>query len=101
MRIKTNKTQLYKLVSEYTALPQPKGAQFYKVRGHASYFLEWLDGHGNKGRASLSASMGSPLLTIESGDVGEPYTDWKAHRLTTETLQERGMVEYDRAGAEN
>jgi len=95
MRLKTNKTKMYKLVSEFILIPVTlKKTGYKKMYRSTSYVLEWYDDQGNKGRAYLAAVMGSPLLSIETGEIGERFTERKVHRLEINDLIERDMIEF-------
>ena len=66
MRLKANKTSLYNLVATYKPLPGMRRVDFQKANGRPDYWLEWTTD-------------------------GQLYHE--AHRLSVESLLERGMVE--------
>lgn len=86
MRIKANKTSLYKLVAEYMPLPGMKHTEFFKMPRKAFFTLDWYV-EGEKHRALLSEFIGFPTLYIES------KTDWHFHKPTIQELDERGMID--------
>lgn len=89
MRLKANKTSLYKLVLDKEKLMPPMGkTMFCKVPRTTSYFMDWwCPSTGSACKAYLAPVMGMPTLTIEN-PVGR-----KVYRLTVDDLRERGMIE--------
>lgn len=92
LRLKANKTSLYKLVETYTPLPGMRRVDFQKANGRPDYWLEWTteDGHT---KAFLSATLGRPILTITTHDAAGGTLYNEAHHLSIEGLREMGMVE--------
>lgn len=93
LRLKTNKTKLYKLISSYAELPPMKKVTFWKAFGVPDYWLEWTEAGGLRCNAFLCACMGTPLLAIEKKEIyGRPVSRM-VHMLDLKDLQVRGMVE--------
>lgn len=98
LRIKTNKTNLYRLAKEksksvrWCSLPPMNRTRFWKAFRLPDYFLEWYT-NGCSYRCYLAAVAGSPLLAIERSTEGIE-THRQVFRLTVEDLQAKGMVEY-------
>lgn len=101
LRLKANKTSLYKLVAEYVAdlPPMRSGTEFIKYFRARSYALEWVTKDWNRARAFFSTCMGHPLLAIEVLDDGHTVSR-EIHTLAVADLRERGMVEEFVAAAE-
>lgn len=79
MKFKVTKTRLYKLASQYCALPVCKQTRFEKYR---SSF--WLYSIGFK--AYLTYLLGDVILTVEINDVRKVY------HLSLETLKKYDLV---------
>lgn len=92
LRLKANKTSLYKLVAEFTPLPGIRRVDFTKAPRTPDYWLEWATGDGYA-KALLSTIMGRPLLSITVRDVDGSQLSYKAHNLSVDGLRDRGMVE--------
>lgn len=92
LRLKANKTSLYNLVATYKPLPGMRRVDFQKANGRPDYWLEWTTDDGHT-KAFLSSSMGHPILTITTHDAAGGQLYHEAHRLSVESLRERGMVE--------
>lgn len=92
LRLKTNKTNLYKLVSGYEHLPRMRRTKFRKERGRPSYYLEWADGSGLRCSAFFSAVGGKPKLWITKKDL-DGLVSSAIHTLDLEDVKGRGMVE--------
>lgn len=86
MRLKANKTSLYKLVAKYEQLPGMKYTDFLKVSRHMAYFLDWRE-NGEVCRAFLSPCMGELLLVVETPSGRRVY------RPTIQDLQECRMID--------
>jgi hypothetical protein len=99
LRLKANKTSLYKLVAEYTDLPGFRRVDFIKAPGTRDYWLEWATGDGYA-KAFLSTIMGRPLLSITVRDVDGHQVSYDVHRQSVEALRERGMIEEFTTAAE-
>jgi len=89
LRLKANKTSLYKLVSRFTQLPTLRLTWFSKVPRTPSFFLEWSGGY----RAYLTTIMGVPKLSITVYDVDGREMSRAVHNLTVTDLRFLGMVE--------
>lgn len=92
LRLKANKTNLYKLVAEFTPLPGLRRVDFIKAPGTPDYWLEWTTDDG-RAKAFLSACMGRPMLSITVRDIDGSQLYYKAHTLSVDGLRDRGMVE--------
>lgn len=92
LRLKANKTSLYKLVAEFTPLPGIRRVDFIKAPRTPDYWLEWATGDGSA-KAFLSTIMGRPLLSITIRDVDGSYLSYEVHDLSVDGLRDRGMVE--------
>lgn len=94
MRLKANKTSLYKLTAEYIALPGMRQVNFQKATRHPDYWLKWhqenTDGYCD---AFLLSSAGCPLLVITERDIFGNRISRTVHRMTVEDLRERDMIE--------
>lgn len=103
LRLKANKTSLYKLVAKYEKLPAMVRTEFIKAPRNPDYFLRWTEQHENvflRCEAFLAACLGKAKLTIEK----KYPDDWRESRVTygleLESLLERGMVEKFTTAAE-
>jgi hypothetical protein len=92
LRLKANKTSLYKLVAEYTDLPSPRRVEFIKAPRTPDYWLDWATGDGYA-KAFFSTIMGRPLLSITVRDDDGNPVSYIVHRPTVSDLRERGMIE--------
>ena len=92
LRLKANKTSLYKLVAGFTPLPGIRRVDFAKAPGTPDYWLEWATGDGYA-KALLSTIMGRPLLSITIRDVDGSQLSYEVHNLSVDGLRDRGMVE--------
>jgi hypothetical protein len=92
LRLKANKTSLYKLVAEYTDLPSTRRVEFSKVPRLPDYFLDWHQENGFA-QAWFATSMGRPILTITVRDIDGHQISRAVYRPTVSDLRERGMVE--------
>ena len=95
LRLKANKTSLYKLVAEYTDLPPMRsGTEFIKHYRTRDYSLNWITAEWNCAHAFFSTCMGRPLLAIEirDGDTGKTVSR-STYNLDLRGLRDRGMVE--------
>lgn len=92
LRLKANKTSLYKLVHDYEPVPPMRRTQFTKAFRDPDYWLEWADACGLWCKAFFSTCGGKPLLSITKRDGGEEVSR-VVHGLTLSDLLERGMVE--------
>lgn len=81
LRIKANKTSLYRLVSEYATLPPMGQTRYNKAHRCRSYWLRW-----GEYSAYLSTVGGGVLLSIDGGKR-------KVYTITVEDLRQRGMIE--------
>jgi len=99
MRLKVNKTKMFKLISGYMLIPREvklRNVHFRRYRGRKSYTMEWYGPRGDKGRAYLCGAMGKPYLVIETGLACNLYSDSKEHQLDINDLIERGMIEHEK-----
>jgi hypothetical protein len=88
MRLKANKTSLYKLVKAYSpGIESVRHTQFSKTPRTRSYFLRWHNKDFECYEAYLTACIGSPLLTVTSQEGRV------VHRLSITELQALNMVE--------
>lgn len=96
LRLKANKTALYKLVADYVdnLPPMRSGIEFIKYPRTPDYALNWITPERNTVHAFFSTCMGRPLLAIEirDGETGKTVRR-TTHTLTIQDLRERGMVE--------
>lgn len=96
LRLKANKTALYKLVADYVdnLPPMRSGTEFIKYSRTPDYALNWITPEWDTAHAFFSACMGRPLLAIEikDGETGKTVSR-TTHALTLRDLRERGMVE--------
>ncbi len=93
LRLKANKTSLYKLVAEYEALPTTRRVTFTKAYRQPDFWLKWTDADGLLCVAFLATCLGKPLLSIEKKEFGGPQVSRVVHDLDAKDLLERGMVE--------
>lgn len=91
MRLKANKTSLYKLVHYYTALPRMKETQFAKLR--SMYCLTWTNAYGLCCKAVLGVFGGKPSLVVTWSDPEGNEVSREDHDLELSDLRDRGMVE--------
>lgn len=96
LRLKANKTSLYKLVAEYVPdlPPMRSGTEFIKYPRTPDYALDWITPAWDTAHAFFSTCMGRPLLSIEirNGETGKTVSR-TTHALDLRDLQERRMVE--------
>lgn len=96
LRLKANKTALYKLVADYVdnLPPMRSGTEFIKYPRTPDYALNWITPEWNTAHAFFSTCMGHPLLSIEirDGETGKTASR-TTYSLTLRDLRERGMVE--------
>lgn len=92
MRLKANKTSLYKLVAEFMPLPGIRRIDFTKAPRGQDCWLEWATGDGYA-KAFLTTITGSPLLSVTIRDVDGSQLSYKVHNLSVDGLRDRGMVE--------
>ena len=96
LRLKANKTALYKLVADYVdnLPPMRSGTEFIKYPRTPDYALNWITPEWNTAHAFFSTCMGRPLLSIEirDGETGKTASR-TTYSLTLRDLRERGMVE--------
>ena len=75
LRLKANKTALYKLVADYVdnLPPMRSGTEFIKYPRTPDYALNWITPEWDTAHAFFSACMGRPLLAIEikDGETGK------------------------------
>lgn len=100
LRLKANKTSLYKLVAAYEVLPSMRRVRFTKAYRRPDYWLEWVNASGLLCVAFFATCMGKPMLAIERKEIGGPQVSRVVHGLDTKDLQERGMVEKFTTAAE-
>ncbi len=86
LRLKANKTALYRLVSGYETLPPMRRTEFVKAHRQPAFYLKWWD-RGTPCYAYISASLGKAVLLIAHGPAS--YT----RVLSIDDLRSRGMVE--------
>lgn len=96
LRLKANKTSLYKLVAEFVPLPGIRRVDFTKAPRTQDYWLKWDTGDGYA-KAFLSTIMGRPLLSITIRDVDGSQLSYKVHNLSVDGLRDRSMVEFTTA----
>ena len=96
LRLKANKTALYKLVADYVdnLPPMRSGTEFIKYSRTPDYALNWITPEWNTANAFFSTCMGHSLLSIEirDGETGKTASR-TTHALNLRDLRERGMVE--------
>lgn len=96
LRLKANKTSLYKLVAEYVdnLPPMRGGTEFIKYPRTPDYALNWVTPEWDTAHAFFSTSMGCPLLSVEfkSGETGKTVSRI-VYTLDLQDLRARGMVE--------
>lgn len=92
LRLKANKTSLYKLVAEFAPLPGIRRVDFTKAFRTPEYWLEWVTDDGYA-KAFLSVCAGHPVLSITVRDIDGSQISYEAHTLPVSALRERGMVE--------
>ena len=99
LRLKANKTALYKLVADYVdnLPPMRSGTEFIKYSRTPDYALNWITPEWNTANAFFSTCMGHSLLSIEirDGETGKTASR-TTYSLTLRDLRERGMVEEER-----
>lgn len=96
LRLKANKTSLYKLVAKYVPdlPPMRSGVEFIKYYRRPDYAMNWITHEWNTAHAFFSTCMGRPLLAVEikDGETGKTVSR-TTHALDLQDLRERGMVE--------
>lgn len=103
LRLKANKTSLYKLVAERVKdlPPMRTGTEFKKYPHSRSYALGWITPEWNTARALLTAIMGNPVLSIEVRDGTSGKIVYRnIYPAHIEILKKRGMVEEFTTAAE-
>ena len=100
LRLKANKTSLYKLVGTYEALPLMHRVTITKAHRAPDWWLKWTDADGLMCVAFFSTCLGKPLLAIEKKEFGGPQVSRVVHDLDAKDLLERGMVEEFTSAAE-
>lgn len=102
LRLKANKTSLYKLVAGYVddLPPLRTGTEFTKYPRTPGYALEWITKDWKRARALFSTSMGRPLLSIEIRDDDGNTISRVVHKIAPADLQDRGMAEEFTTAAE-
>lgn len=99
LRLKANKTSLYKLVKHYdTSVGAFRKAEFSKAPRVPDYILKWRDGD-MRCCAFLRACIGRPLLTIQKKDFDGKISN-TVRTIDMADLRERGMVEEFATAAE-
>lgn len=93
IRLKANKTSLYKLVGTFENLPPMRRTGFVKVYRRPDYRMEWEDGAGMYCEAFFTACGGKPLLIITKKKFYGPIISRVVHTIDLQDLRERGMVE--------
>lgn len=91
LRLKANKTSLYRLVGQYAKLPKMNKTEFIKAPRHPDYWLKWFDGEFYE--AFLVACAGSPLLSVERQDSDGHTITREVYGLNIGDLRQRGMIE--------
>jgi hypothetical protein len=90
MRLKANKTSLYKLVGLYQPLPKMKDTRFSKIPRERSYILSWFNSVlGENCRANFSVAAGRPFLGLTIG------VEWHCVNFTAQELKEHGMIDME------
>ncbi len=100
LRLKANKTSLYKLVADYEDLPSMRHVTFTKASRTPDYWLRWVDADGLSCVAFFATCVGKPMLSIEKNKLGSPRLSYIVHTLAVKDLLERGMVERFTTAAE-
>lgn len=102
LRLKANKTSLYKLVAGYVddMPPMRTGTEFIKHYRTQDYALEWITKDWNRAHAFFSTCMGHPLLSIEVRDDDGHTVSRTVHKVDLADLRKRGMVEEFTTAAE-
>lgn len=93
LRLKTNKTKLYKLVREYDLLPPMSRTTFTKTHGRPEYWMRWSNDFGLRCDAFLAAVGGKPKLVITKTEPGGPEVSRVVYTMDIKDLMGRGMVE--------
>lgn len=93
LRLKANKTSLYRLVSDYENLPPMRRTRFTKAPRQPDYCLEWQDAGGLWCKAYIAAGLSRVVLSIEKKEFCGPMVSRMVYGLTTEDLRARGMTE--------
>lgn len=100
LRLKANKTSLYRLVRNYDpAVGGFRNVEFHKIPRQPDYFLDW-GGGGLRCHAFFATCMGKPLLSITKSDFDGNTVSRATHTLDLEDLRQRGMVEEFTTAAE-
>ena len=100
LRLKANKTSLYKLVGEYEDLPPMRQVTITKAYRVPGWWLRWTDAAGLLCVAFFDTCMGQALLSIEKKEFCGPQVSRVVHDLDAKGLLERGMVEKFTTAAE-
>ena len=96
LRLKANKTALYKLVADYVdnLPPMRSGTEFIKYPRTPDYALNWITPEWDTAHAFFSACMGRPLLKIDIDEKETGRLVWGTYKyIDLQDLRERGMVE--------
>lgn len=93
LRLKANKTSLYRLVGQYAKLPKMNKTEFKKAPRQPDYWLEWFDGDFCK--AFFAGRCGQAVLIVTKQDsfLHEHTIFREVNRLSIDDLRERGMIE--------
>lgn len=102
IRLKANKTSLYKLVAEYVdnLPPMRSGTEFIKHYRAPDYALNWITPERNQAHAFFSTCLGRPLLSIEIRDSDGHTVSRVVHEMDLADLRKRNMVEEFTTAAE-
>ena len=93
IRLKTNKTKLYKLVADYETLPSMCRVTFTKAHRRPEYWLEWVEAGGLRCKAYFAAIGGRAKLLITKRELGGQEASRVACIVDARQLIERDMVE--------
>ncbi len=93
LRLKANKTSLYKLVSEFENLPPMRKTEFRKAYRSPDYWLKWSDSSDFWCEAFLSTCCGECLLAIKKREIDGPKNSRIVHKLEVKSIIDRGMTE--------
>ena len=76
-RLKTNKTQLYKLVSNYEILPSMRRVTFAKAHRRPDYRMRWTTADGLRHEVYFAAVGGRAKLSRGDGLLGRSLEGWE------------------------
>lgn len=93
LRLKANKTSLYRLVRTYEVMPPMRRVTITKAYRTPDWWLKWTDTDGLLCKAFFSTCWGEPLLAIEKKVFGGPQVSRVVYELDVKDLMKRGMVE--------